>query len=255
MPLSKSHIKTALTYAAIAFAALLVLLLLIDNVVMPRYVQQGRTTKVPQVLGMRVEDAKKLLLDMGLNPKETEPKQDKEYPIGTVAFQNPPPDAIVKYGRGVYLTVSGGELLVEVPSLRGKSIRDATFDLEKSSLKLGSIQYLPSDEFFENTVISQEVEPGRKVKSGTVISVFVSQGRNTNRKAVPKVLMKTLEEAEKILAQEGFKVGSITYQPSLDLLPNTVMEQYPKAGELGTIGQPVDLFVAQRAEPKKNVEY
>ncbi len=123
---------------AIIVAILLLVFYLFNNVFMPRYVQQGKTTKVPNVIGKPLDQAFKLLSDAGLVGKKAETRTDKQYPEGTVVVQNPPADAEVKFGRGIYLTVSGGEPLVVVPGLRGLSLRAATFSLEKSGPRSGN---------------------------------------------------------------------------------------------------------------------
>jgi eukaryotic-like serine/threonine-protein kinase len=227
-----------------------ILVILIDNFIMPSYVQKGKTTTVPNVIGLSLGDAKKNLLTRGLEPKEAEYKTDKRYKIGTVILQNPAAESKVKYGRGVYLTISGGEEHVEVPNLRGKSIREAAFNLERCGLKLGSISYEPSDDIFPNTIIRQGIPPNRNVTSGSSIDIIVSQGRSTDMRAVPDVASKTLSEAEKLLTDIGFQVGKITYKINIDLLPNTILEQSPRAGELMQLGTMIDLVVAQKTEIK-----
>jgi beta-lactam-binding protein with PASTA domain len=232
----------------------IILFVIFDDVVMPAYVQQGKTTRVPNVVGMPLEHAKAAITQAGLQPKEAEYKQDKQYPEGTIALQNPLPGSEVKFGRGVYLTISGGEALVMVPNLRGKSVRDATFALERYGLKLGQIEYAPSDSAFENTVVAQEIQADSRVRSGSAINVIVSQGKTADRIAVPAVMLKTLGEAEKILNGAGFNVGKVTYQVSLDLLPNTVIEQYPRPGELAPRAARIDLIIAQKADKKSPFE-
>jgi serine/threonine-protein kinase len=228
----------------------LILFFLFDNILMPWYVQKGKTTKVPDVIGLYLEDAKQKIKDAGLDPKEAEFKNDKRYKVGTVVVQNPVAEAEVKRDRGVYLTISGGEELVDVPNLKGKSVREAAFNLEKNNLKLGMISYEPSEEIFANTIIRQEIAPGQKIRSGNVINVTVSQGHSTDKHPVPDVSLKTFSEAEKILTDGGFRVGKTTYQTNVDLLPNTILEQYPRAGELLQLGQPIDLVVAQKTDTK-----
>jgi serine/threonine-protein kinase len=232
----------------------LVLFLAVDDVVMPLYVQQDKTTKVPVVIGLNVEEAKTVLLSAGLTPHEGGTRIDKQYPIGTVAVQNPVPGSEVKFDRGVYLTISGGEPLVIVPALRGKSLRDAIFTLERTALSIGNVTYEISEEFPENTIISQDRAEGLQVRNGTKIGVTVSQGTNTNKLPIPNVTLKSLEEAQKTLTLKGFKIGTISYQINQDLLPNTVIEQYPKAGELLSLDQPINLFVSQKGEKKSTTE-
>jgi len=243
-----------LRIAGIVLASLLLLFFLFDDVIMPLYTHQGSSTRVPDVTGLTVEEAKNVLREAGLDPKESETKLDRTFPVGTISYQNPPSGAIVKYGRGVYLTISGGDIMVEVPTLRGRSLRDATFALEGAGLKLGAVTYQPSDQIFMNTVISQNVEPGNTVKTGSSVGVIVSQGKPGEKRSVPNIVMKSLVEAERLLLQSGFTLGTVTKQPSFDLLPNTVMDQYPKAGELASFGQLIDVFVSVKGEPPPELE-
>jgi serine/threonine-protein kinase len=233
---------------SIAFVILLILFIVFDNFLIPNYVQKGKTTRVPEVIGLSIEKAKEVISNAGLQPKEFEYKSDKRYEIGTVIMQNPIADSEVKFGRGIYLTISGGEELVEIPNLKGKSIREAAFNLERVGLRLGEISYEPSEEIFANTIIRQEIASNRKIKSGNRINVTVSQGRITDKHVVPDVSLKTLSEAEKVLLDSGFPLGKITYQVNVDVLPNTVLEQIPRAGELMQIGQTIDLVLAQKSE-------
>ncbi|HLA68918.1 MAG TPA: PASTA domain-containing protein [Bacteroidota bacterium] len=244
----------ALKRIAIAFGILIVLFFIVDDIVMPRYVQQGETTKVPNVVGLNVDQAMQVLADAGLTGKEAEVRPDKQFPEGTVAVQTPLPDSEVKFGRGVYLTVSGGERLTAVPGLRGKSVRDATLTLERFGLKMGIITYQVSTEYPENTVIEQSVVDGTNLRPGTLISVIASQGPSANRVPVPNLVRKPLAEAERILLQAGLKPGNITFQVNNSLLPNTVIDQYPRAGGFAAIGQGIELFVSQKADQKTNLE-
>jgi eukaryotic-like serine/threonine-protein kinase len=240
-------IKLAKPYSIVAIIGL-VIFFLFDSVLMPFYVQKGKITKVPDVIGLSLEEAKQKIKEAGLDPKEAEYKSDKRFKIGTVTMQNPVADSEVKRNRGVYLTISGGEELVEVPNLKGKSVREAVFNLEKNNLKLGTILYEPSEEVFANTIIRQEVLPGAKIRSGNIINVTVSQGRSTDVHPVPDISLKTLNEAEKILTNSGFRIGKTTYQTNNDILPNTIIEQTPRAGELLQFGQTIDLIIAQQSD-------
>jgi beta-lactam-binding protein with PASTA domain len=233
--------------------ALIVLILLGDNVVMPWFVSRGGTVEVPGVVGLRFERAQAVLDSLGLQARQSEVRPDLKYPLGTVVGQVPNMGSKVRAGRRVYLAISGGEPVVDVPTLKGRSLRDAKFTLERMGLALGSTTYVPSEEFPPNTVVDQGSEPGARIRQGSAISVVISQGKVTDRITVPELLGKILPEAEKILAQRGLKVGNISYQENLELLPNTVLAQYPRGGELVGLGQPVDLFVVQ-VGPKKPKE-
>jgi eukaryotic-like serine/threonine-protein kinase len=239
---------------AIIVAILLVLFYLFNNILMPRYVQQGKTTKVPNVVGKPLDQASKLLSDVGLVGKKADTRTDKQYPEGTVVVQNPPADAEVKFGRGIYLTVSGGEPLVVVPGLRGLSLRAATFLLEKAGLAPGTIRYEVSEEYPQGNVIDQDTPENTKVPNGRVINLVVSQGKSGDQVPVPDLAKRTFSEAEKIVILAGLRVGNITYQVNAELLPNTVIDQFPKPGQLVPTGQAIDLVVAQKGEKANDLQ-
>ena len=153
-----------------------IVLFILDTFVMPYYVNKGGTLVVPSVVGLKEETAQKILDSLHLEPRRGEIRQDPSYPEGYVILQNPASEQIVKTGRRVYLTISGGEQDVIVPSLRGRSIRDAKFALDRASLRQGAIQYQISVELPEGTIVTQDIPAGSKVKKSSYISVIVSAG-------------------------------------------------------------------------------
>ena len=250
MPPTQSKLPLLVKRGLLVLALFTILFFLTDDLIMPRYVQQGKTTKVPNVLGLSAEEAMKILSDSGLVGKKAEERQDKQYPIGTVAMQNPIPGYEVKFGRGIYLTISGGEPQALVPMLQGRSVRDAAFALERVGLSLGSIRYEVSAEFPVNTIIQQTIPESTTVAVGTNVSVTISQGPSKEQVPVPEVVKKTLTEGEKLILQAGLKIGNIVFQENPDLLPNTILEQMPRAGEMAASSQAVDLVVTRKAGKK-----
>lgn len=228
----------------------LVLIFILDSFVMPWYVNKGGTLIVPNIVGMKEADAKSLLDSLHFEARIGDVRSDNTYPEGYVVGQNPMPEQIVKTGRRVYMTISGGEQQVVVPSLKGRTIRDTKFALDRVGLRQGGIRYQTSIEFPEGTIIVQDIPPGSKVKKGTYIGVTVSAGESIDSIYVPSLIGKTLSEAQKILKEKGLRLGNLVYQVNEDLLPNTIIDQLPRENEIVTTKKEVDLFVAQA--PDKN---
>jgi beta-lactam-binding protein with PASTA domain len=233
--------------------ALVAFFLLMDYVVMPVYVNHGSRLTVPTVVGLSIGEATALLDSVSLEAVKAEVRPDARRPEGTVVYQNPLPGSVVKEGRRIYLTISGGEEMVNVPLLRGKSLRDARFALERFGLKIGGVSYDFSDIFPVNTIIDQTYAADASVALGTRVGVTVSRGRATDDIAVPALIGKTLAEAKKILEDAGLKVGIVTYQPSFELLPNTVVDQFPRPAEQAKFGQEIDLFVVKVGKPSDEI--
>jgi serine/threonine-protein kinase len=93
-----------------------------------------------------------------------------------------------------------------------------------------------------------------KVPKGTAVGLVVSSGRVAAEISVPDLVGKSVVEAEKTLLGKGLKKGNVTYQTSFDLLPNTVVDQFPRAGDSVPEGQAVDLFVVKSGKPREEIE-
>ncbi len=255
MPLSSKNIfNSPVSRRLYLFLALLLVLFFVCNdFLVPWYVNRGGIIKVPSVIGLDLARAERILDSLHLEPRKADVRLDNEHPEGMVIIQNPAAGESVKSGRRIYLSVSGGEAYVSVPNIKGRTVRDTKFVLERQGLLLGTLEYQPSDSFPQNTIIDQRPPQGAKVKRESYVSVVVSQGSVYQKVAVPELTGKTFKDASTLLAQSGLKVGNITYLPSPDLLPNTIIEQYPRAGEMVVSGQAIDLFIVQGGAQKKEI--
>ena len=257
MPLTIAEIirKPWVRKLSIAAGAALALFLLLNDVALPVYVNHGGTLSVPNVSGLPLPDARAQLEGAGLQPVEADTRPDPDRPPGTVIYQNPAAQALVKHGRRVYLTVSGGEAIMVVPQLRGRSMRDAKFALERYGLQLGSINFEPTNLYPENTIVAQSPAADTRIGRGSRVNITVSSGGGSGAGVtVPNIVGKTVNEAERILQAQGLNVGNITFQLSYELIPNTVVEQFPRAGESVTAGQKIDLFVVKVGHPTEEIQ-
>jgi serine/threonine-protein kinase len=228
------------------FLGLIVLILLMNYVIMPWYVSSPET-KVPQVIGLQLQDAINLLEKEGFKPVISDTSYGLEFNTGAVFLQKPDAGKVVKEGRTIYLFISGGQKVIPVPLLKGKSILDAKFALERLGLKLGRVERIPSSQP-EDMIFDQQYAEGTLLKQGEIVSVTVSAGRGGGEVVVPDLIGKSLSEAKKTLADSSLVIGKINYQPSSTLLPNTILDQYPSSGNTLNPGEAVDLFVTKPAD-------
>lgn len=224
----------------------IVIVLMLDYIILPWWVNREEVS-VPNVVGKSEQEAFKLLEEKDLTPILSDTTFNESFPRGTIVLQRPDRGSIVKTGRRIYLFLSGGEPTVLVPLLKGKSVRDAKFALERLGLKLGNVEQAPSNTP-QNMIFDQEYAEGTPLKKGQSVSIFVSSGVESGEILVPDLIGKSLIDASKILADSLLKIGKINYQISFSLLPNTIIDQYPSRGTKLNQGDAVDLFVTKAGD-------
>lgn len=244
MKFNWSKIKPYLLVILIFFAALYIFLLVFDNLIMPGMVHDRKTVKVPDVAGKSLDEAAKTLVAMGLGYQVSSEQYNESLSKETVMKQVPTPGTEVKVDRIVYLTISKGKQLVTVPSLVGKTIRDARVDLMKFGLELGDINYDYSDIIAADSIISQSPKPNEMVPYGKSISLVVSKGSN-NKLVVPALIGMRVEDVESVLQDKGFTLGTISYEQSETFTSGTVIKQSPMPNEESPLGSPVNIIVSK----------
>jgi eukaryotic-like serine/threonine-protein kinase len=230
------------------------IILLMNFVVMPWYVRHDTLVKVPSVTGLNFEEAKQKLDEAGLEGTQGDIRYDPSKPIGTVLDQIPPADQVVKDGRRIYLIISGGEQLYDVPNLVGRSLREGKFMLSQRNLLSQEVEYKASVQYPAGIILGQLETAGSKVKKGTMIGLIVSTGMESGDIKVPDVTGKNIEEAKKLLIASKLTIGKINYQPTDNLPLNAVIDQYPKANSMTKENQKVDLFVNREYKKKIIIE-
>ena len=236
---SKKIWKILLIIAISLFAFLIV----VDKVIMPIYIS-GSENPIPNVLGKDKDEAIKILEDAGFNPIVQTSRFDQKYRRNQVIFQKPNAGTVVKVNRCIYLTISGGEPLLKMPSLISKTLRDAQVTLVKLGLTVGKIDSVES-EFPENTIVEQQYFEGRELAAGTTVNLKVSIGPKVGMIRVPNILGKSIIEAEEILRSNYLKIGNKTFIHSPTLLPNTIVDQQPSENTLLSNGDSVDVVISQ----------
>lgn len=246
--LQKPYIRKIL----IASGLFILLILLLDNIILPWYVSSEEVV-VPKVIGMASNEAFAELEKAGFTPVLSDTSYAENIKKDHIFLQKPEPGKVVKTGRVIYLFVSGGEQIVNVPILKGKSLVDARFALERIGLKMGYINEVSSN-YPRDMIFDQQYVEGTPLKKGQSVSVTLSLGSVTGDIIVPDLIGKSLTHARMILSDSSLTIGKINYQISSTLLPNTVLDQYPAPGNKLNAGEQVDLFVTKSGDLPRSTE-
>ncbi|HSL87806.1 MAG TPA: PASTA domain-containing protein [Ignavibacteriaceae bacterium] len=230
----------------------ILIILLLDLIIIPWYVS-SKEVVVPNVIGYHQNEADQVLKKEGFYPVISDTSFVENISKDHIFLQKPEPGKIVKEGRTVYLFISGGEQIVSVPLLKGKSLIDARFALERVGLKLGYVNEVASN-YPRDMIFDQQYVEGTPLKKGQSVSVTLSTGSAAGDIIVPDLIGKSLTQARIILNDSSLTVGKINYQISSTLLPNTILDQYPAPGNKLNAGEEVDLFITKTGQIPQSIE-
>ena len=208
----------------------------------------GKTEKVPNVVGLDVSAAQKNLSALGFDAV----LQDSIY-VDTLARngvlrQTPEADEVVKKGRTVYLTINRVVApQVDMPNLVGFSLKSAETYLKVLGLRMGTITMVPDRN--KNVIIDQMVNgkpiaPGVKISSGTVVNFTVGDGGASGVFEVPDLIGLTVEMAKAQLASLGLVLGNIK--------SNTAIQDTSTAFVIGQDPNPYQMQLDSLGMPLKN---
>lgn len=139
--------------------------------------EEGEVITVPSLINMSLEDANKLISNIGLKPIILD-KHDSQVEKDYVISQTPQEGSQLKKGDTVTIVISLGPEELSVPNIIGFSLNDAKTILQEKGLVLGSVSYDYSEVYKEGTVINQNPVAGLSgVNKGDVINVVVSKGQ------------------------------------------------------------------------------
>ncbi len=205
--------------------------------------QETEQVEMIRVVGMHVDEAKRMLLDLELSP-EIKYEENSSYDAGTVLRASVQDGLMIDKGTTIVLTVAEAAEGAEVPDATGKSQTEGTALLEKEGFVVNVVEsYDPQAE--KGMIISQSPEAGTTASAGSSITIRVSQGAEDNKVRVPDVVGMTEMDATVTLTESGLPVGNVTETPHEDpALAGMVCYQSYSVGSYVDKDTPVDLRIS-----------
>jgi len=260
-------------HLGLAVAVVITLVLGTFYVFFPLFTHHGESMTVPNLEGFQHEDLEEYLGERDLR-FEVEPDSgfSSKYPPLAVLKQFPLPGSKVKENRKIYLTLNAVKPpVVKMPSLKGRSLKNAQLELRSLGLALGDITYKP--DFALNTVLEQyyqskRIREGQDIPKGSEVDFEVGDGLGNQTFQMLDLKELELEEAVFVLRGYGLKLGEVFYkergsiseengeisQIKKSVGAGKIFKQVPMANSQTNIGQTVDLWLVQVDSTKVGVE-
>jgi serine/threonine-protein kinase len=195
--------------------------------------------EVPKVVGETVEDAQRILENLGFEVKVTRETNDDQEE-GRVFDQDPKFGERVDEGSTVTLKVSAGAEAVPVPDVTGSQLDQARLLLTAQGFTV-LVEEVEDEEVPIGEVVDQEPGANQEAPRGSEVRLFVSKGPAPRE--VPDVVGRPIAEASNLLGQAGFAVNQ-TSEPSDTVPEGTVIRTNPPAGSSQPKGTAITVVVS-----------
>lgn len=204
-----------------------------------------KDVKIPDVSGMTVEKAEATLIKAGLEVDvDVNEKESDELEEGLVIETSPKANRTVKEGQTIKLTVSLGEVKIEIEDYTNRNYLEVKGALETLGLKVTiekkDVEQTEGKEYDSNIIIAQSIKKGEKVEKDTEIILYT-----------PNVLVKypdfTTYTVEQITTwcNQNKIVLTVEYQETPNYPVGTIMYQSRDAGDTVVANATLKIGVAK----------
>ncbi|MGW8061102.1 Stk1 family PASTA domain-containing Ser/Thr kinase [Streptomyces ziwulingensis] len=196
------------------------------------------TVKLPDLQGYKLDRARTLLKDEGLEPGMVTRAFSEEVPKGFVISTKPATGTTVRAGSAVALEVSKGSP-VDVPDVAGDDLADARAELTEAGLKVKVATAQVNSEYDKGRVARQTPDPGSRAAEGDTVTLTVSKGPEMIE--VPDVVGDSVDDAKRKLKDAGFDVDED--RGLLGLFGDTVKDQSVDGGDTAPKGSTIKITI------------
>lgn len=211
-----------------------------------RVVLASREVRVPSVLHRRFADAGAMAARASLALRVDGKRYDPRVPAEHVVAQEPSPGSSLKTHRSIRVWVSLGPRRLNVPNVRGESVRTAHLTMEQAGASVSRVIEV-ADSAPEGTVLLQEPAPGEVDSAEGGVSLLVSQGPGVAFYVMPDLIGRGAEVVLDALRLRGLKVMDLRYRSYPGVQPGIILRQVPPAGHRVSTRDPVSLDVSKES--------
>jgi serine/threonine-protein kinase len=213
--------------------------------VSPYITHKKANVEVPNVKGMKENQATLVLENKGLLLLVSGQREDKNYENDIILEQDPLPGFTVAEGSLVKVVINKKAASAPeenaIPDVRGMQLMAAKEKIENSGYTVGKIEFSESSTYAKDQVVNTDPPPGSKSVPGTIVNVMVSTG--ISEITVPNLYRKSIGSARRILENEGLKLGNVRYTTNIELPFDIIVSQSPASGTKANTGTSVDIVV------------
>lgn len=203
--------------------------LVANYIVMPKIIGSGKEITVPDISGMKLDDAKRTLRRAGMEIRITDEVYSDKIEEGYVISQTPLPNTSVKFNKTVEIVLSKGMEKSVVPIVKDLYLKDAVSLLEQGGFIVKDTMYTFSNEVSSNCAISTQPPADVIMSKGSNITLMISRGKKDDYIKMPYFIGMTPDSAKALAVSKKLVIGDIEEQTGNVDRPAIIM-QSPDSG-------------------------
>jgi len=220
--------------------------LLVDKIIMPKFtdLQNKNDVIVPSLVGLNVETAAQNAFDLGLRIVRKKREYSDYTPYNSVLSQEPIAGESVKKGRHIFVTLSSGKEIGEIPNVRELAEGPA-----KTALRLAGFENISVKIDYDREVPALsaiETNPPAYTKTSRSVPVvlLLSKGQKPTSAIVPNLVGEMFSAVRGIIEDRGLKLGDVSYQSSTLMGAGQIISQSLPPGKEVPFGSIINVVVA-----------
>jgi beta-lactam-binding protein with PASTA domain len=183
--------------------------MLISSGITVRFALHVREVTVPELTGKTMTEASQGALASGVDLVVENRFYSTTVPAGRVLSQSPVPDTVVRHGWQVRVTESLGPQQVTIPNVVGETLRDASVDVRRDELDLGTLARVEAPGEVD-MVLAQTPPPDAGVDQPRInLLLSTAPAMSTNAIVLPSFLGLTSAGAIRAASELGLIVGGV----------------------------------------------
>jgi eukaryotic-like serine/threonine-protein kinase len=202
----------------------LLVVALVSALTAMRFAIHGREVSVPDLVGKTPAEARRIADAAGFQMEVERQYYSPSIPEGRILSQLPAPGTQVRRGWQIRVADSLGPQRVEIPNVLGESQRAAAINILRRGLDVGSVAQIEMRGPPPDQVLGQTPAPNASGIAAPKISLLTTEAEPPQAFLMPNFTGQALGGVTLVLQDSGFRLGSISFAPSITAPPAPTVE-------------------------------
>lgn len=208
----------------------------------------GASFDCPDLVGKKYDDIIKSDLYSKYHIiRSDESTYNADYEEGYIYRQSPEKGVKIKDASEITVYVSLGGRKMTLLDYANRPLDSVTKELDELGLKY-IVKNVANEDIKSGNIITTSPVPGSVVSVGKEITLYVSTGEEQILDTVPSVVNMKSEDAQKMIEEKGYRVGSVSTSSSDSIAEGYVISQSPDQNTSAALGSSISIVVSSGRE-------